>query len=347
MSKTGDHGAYPTENPPSPKADVLWISCSTSAEVAVSVILNRYSSQIPLLAVFGICAIPVLLLLAVVIRHEKRRGWIRHNFLQHPVSITLLALVFAPFFWYSTSVLVHKAKGYSGRPKTSVRSPRPLAPREGVQTANATPSDRQEGSKPEVAKVPSVSTHSKVKRVGHKSSSPDQVQTTPTFNIEGNTGNVAGVNNGTQIFNEFPKPRVISAASMRRLTEALDLSRDKGTVLVKAASSAPDVFPLTQQICKALSDAKWGLYCPMSRASQIGKEESEHGIECFAANWETGDATAFKKAFRKTSLNCSYISHKYEVGRGPMMEYETQNLASGWPVNAEITILIGDPAGNK
>ncbi len=134
-------------DPPSPRGDVLWICCSTSAQVAVSVILNRYSAQMPFLAVIGICVIPVLLLIAVIVRHERRRGRIRHNFLQHPISISLLILIFVPLFCYSTAVLLNKAKE---RPRQGTHTASPA----NIPVAQANPTRSVPPATPAISSAP-------------------------------------------------------------------------------------------------------------------------------------------------------------------------------------------------
>jgi hypothetical protein len=71
----------------------------------VSIILNRYSSTMPIFLIAGICAIPIVLLVAVIWRHEKEHGWIRRKFFERPISYSLLGVAFLPFFIYSTAIL--------------------------------------------------------------------------------------------------------------------------------------------------------------------------------------------------------------------------------------------------
>jgi hypothetical protein len=99
--------------PAGPKNDLLWVCLCGSSEVAVSIILNKYSSLMPLLLIAGICAIPVALLIAVVWRHEKQHGWVKRRFLEHPVSYALIVLICLPFFWYTTAILISRLKDYS------------------------------------------------------------------------------------------------------------------------------------------------------------------------------------------------------------------------------------------
>lgn len=186
------------ERGPSPKADILWMSCSTSSEVAVGVVLNRYSSQMPLLAVFGICLIPFLLLLVVIVRHEMRRGWISRNFRQHPVSISILLVIFVPFFWYSTGVLFQKLQ----HPQAGVAviiSPPPVTKNqiEGPPR-KISPTQPKRGHERNQRRTSNPAPDTPAAPVASNTAQSPPVQ--PTFNIQGNTGNVAGINNGQQTY---------------------------------------------------------------------------------------------------------------------------------------------------
>jgi hypothetical protein len=64
-----------------PKVDLLWICLCTSSEVAMSIILNRYSSQMPVLLIIGACAIPIILLIFIAWRHERQHGSLKKKFL--------------------------------------------------------------------------------------------------------------------------------------------------------------------------------------------------------------------------------------------------------------------------
>lgn len=118
----------PVPSPGEPKHDILWFACSTTAEIAVAIILNRYSGVMPFWAVFVVCVIPVVLLAFLAYRHEKRRGWLKIHIQQHPVSFGLLLLLLIPAFIYSTSVLFSKLKGLDSATRPTIGQSQPSPP---------------------------------------------------------------------------------------------------------------------------------------------------------------------------------------------------------------------------
>jgi hypothetical protein len=143
---------------------------------------------------------------------------------------------------------------------------------------------------------------------------------------------IGGSNFGTATVNNYvPPSRVLSDDALIRF--AKELSTAKGAISVVPASTADDVFPLSQQICQAASIAQWARVCPMTRNSVFGHEVVAQGIVCYSNDWESDDAAAFKNAMKVVNLTCKYIAHGYDFGDG-MKLGETDN---------QVTLIIGSP----
>ncbi|HYL62863.1 MAG TPA: hypothetical protein VE077_09595 [Candidatus Methylomirabilis sp.] len=164
----------------------------------------------------------------------------------------------------------------------------------------------------------------------------EQLNQGPTVgNItQGPCSNVqVGGSNNTATTNCVPPSRARSPQQLTGFTAAL--GKTKGMLRVVMASSADDVFPLSQQLCGAAKNANWGIACPMSRNSNMGTEAIADGLECYSDNWESSDAIALKEAMKSAQLSCKYISEAYNFGSGV-----TVGGTGG------VTILIGSPSRN-
>jgi hypothetical protein len=192
----------------SPKGDLLWICLCTSTEVAVAIILNKYSASMPVFLIIGICAIPIILFIAVAYRYEKQHRLIKSEFLEHPVSYSLLALIFLPFFWYSTATMVAKLRlpmqQSAANADTQTQAPIQTPTRATIPEAKVPQSPRQPVAK---GKVPHKIPSSRPPAIAQRPAAPSEKAPPPTQSIGavdcGNSNNCAGINNGQQIVNKY------------------------------------------------------------------------------------------------------------------------------------------------
>ena len=236
--------AEPMVESPSPKGDVLWLCCCTSAEVAVSVILNRYSAQMPLLAVCGICAIPVLLLIVVIVRHEKKRGRIRHNFAQHPVSISLLTLIFVPFFGCSTAILLRRIREEhktAATPPVPPSAPSPGRPLNGETSKLSTPAP------------PKLKHESERRPDDGRVVAPRSTQ--PTYQQECHDCAQAQGPNSHAEFNQYGAPKLTMSDEQRNAVRDAMSPFAGIEVDVTLNNATEDSFAYGLQLIKALNDA--------------------------------------------------------------------------------------------
>jgi hypothetical protein len=133
-----------------------------------------------------------------------------------------------------------------------------------------------------------------------------------------------GDNYGNQTVNNGPIARVISDDALPKMTATLANTYD--VLRVVMASSADDVFPLSQRICKAAYDANWGTACSTSRDSSIAPGVVAQGLNCYAADWTQSGPAAFKQAMVLANLSCRYIPQDFQSG-GP----------------GAVTLVIGSP----
>jgi len=92
------------------KGDRIWLVLCTSTGVAVDVTLNKYSSLLPWWAVLGLWLIPAALFVVWFWRVERTTSWVKHHFLERPVSYVLLFLVLIPVGYSVTHELWLKIK---------------------------------------------------------------------------------------------------------------------------------------------------------------------------------------------------------------------------------------------
>ena len=167
----------------------------------MSVILNRYSAQMPLFAVVGVCVIPLLLLIVVIFRHERSRGWVKHNFLKHPASISLLIVILIPFFLYSSTVAIQKVRELPAK-SSPVATQAPQA-----QPPTTKPTQSPEATRPHTTSPTETSIPLDVpKRKGSQYSVTVPAQSVAQMNCDNNSGNCAGINNGQQNFTQIGEP---------------------------------------------------------------------------------------------------------------------------------------------
>ncbi|SFS21062.1 hypothetical protein SAMN05421771_4023 [Granulicella pectinivorans] len=88
--------------------DRLWLALATSTGVAVDVTLNKYSSVLPWYVVVGLWMIPACLFIIWFWRVERTTSWVKHRFLEHPVSYVLMFLVLIPIGFGITSLMIDK-----------------------------------------------------------------------------------------------------------------------------------------------------------------------------------------------------------------------------------------------
>jgi hypothetical protein len=152
-----------------------------------------------------------------------------------------------------------------------------------------------------------------------------------SVNAPNGIGTIGGTLINPQVNNYVPPSRVLSAEALNRFTETLTAYK-RGSVRVVLASTADDVYPLSQQICNAARYAQWGIACPMSRNSIMGHDAVAQGLECYSSSWESEDSVAFQNAMKAANLTCNYIPHAYNFGNG---------IEIGGP--GGVTLLIGSP----
>lgn len=138
-------------------------------------------------------------------------------------------------------------------------------------------------------------------------------------NPSGSIINQASPNYGKQIINNVPPSRVRSDEQLAAFEFEFNKVKH-GAIRVVFASSADDVFPLSQQICAVALRAKWGTSCPLGRNSQMGREAVADGLQCYSDNWSADDARAFKKAMIAAELECNYHPMAYDFGDGIQIE---------------------------
>jgi hypothetical protein len=107
--------------PPDDKKDLLGASALCTAEIAMSVISNRFSSQLNWWGLFLICGIPLILTVIWLYKREQEQGKLRRLWKGHPVSYSIIALVAVVFFWTTGSLLIAKLRAPS-KPEIATRS---------------------------------------------------------------------------------------------------------------------------------------------------------------------------------------------------------------------------------
>lgn len=98
------------------------------AGLVLDVMLNRYSSRLPFLAVLALWAVLPLLFTVWVWRVEKTSGRLTKQFSEHPVSYVLMFLTFIPFAWYATATVYSKFQHDRAAQPTIVVSKVPQLP---------------------------------------------------------------------------------------------------------------------------------------------------------------------------------------------------------------------------
>jgi hypothetical protein len=103
-------------------------------------------------------------------------------------------------------------------------------------------------------------------------SAPTAPSGQPTFNIQGNSGNIAGINNGQQIFNQFgpPKRRI----GDKYINDILPiLKNNPGEASIMSNSNSDE---LTQQLYRLFIDAQWK---PIEIGQIMGGEALPDGVQ--------------------------------------------------------------------
>jgi hypothetical protein len=128
------------ENPKDRK-DLLVPTMVCTWEIAMSVISNKFSSQLNWWGLLLICLVPLVLSLVWLYKREQEQGKLMKLWLGHPVSYSLIALISILFFWNTTSILIAKlrqpptaqiasipANAAAGGTNTGVTQPSPSTP---------------------------------------------------------------------------------------------------------------------------------------------------------------------------------------------------------------------------
>ena len=156
-------------------------------------------------------------------------------------------------------------------------------------------------------------------------------------NVTGNTvtqgpGSIAQLGGtGNTAIITVPVSRVLSDEKLAAFTTELKKSETSGVLRVVLASSADDVFPLSQQLCAAADLAHWAIACPPTRNSSMGREMVAEGLQCYSDDWQTSDVMAFTKAMKAAGLTCGVHPRHYDFG--PMVIGGTDG----------VTVVIGSP----
>jgi hypothetical protein len=244
-----------------PRGDLLWICLCTSTEVAVSIILNRYSSTMPILLIAGICAIPILLLIAVVWRHEREHGWIKRKFSQHPISYSLLGVAFVPFFIYSTAILSVRLQETLVSARKIVTNTASSVVATPLATAQKSPAPQQPvsqaSSQPRTATKNNATSSSKPLVVASK---PVSAPVAPSQTITADHGIAIGgdaqVQNPT-VNNFGPSARRIPESQKTELESCL--SAHPGRVKIMVISGNSEAGTLAQDWFDVFHVAKWSI----------------------------------------------------------------------------------------
>ena len=72
----------------------------------MDVTLNKYSSLLPWYIVLGLWFIPAILLVIWAWKVDKSQSWFKRQFLEHPVSYSLMFLILVPFGYQATSRMI-------------------------------------------------------------------------------------------------------------------------------------------------------------------------------------------------------------------------------------------------
>jgi hypothetical protein len=91
--------------------DLLAASIMATAEIAMGLISNRYSSQLPLVSIMIMCALPLVLSLIWLFRKERETGKLKKISQQHPISYSIIAIVAIAFFWNTGAILTSRVSG--------------------------------------------------------------------------------------------------------------------------------------------------------------------------------------------------------------------------------------------
>ena len=133
----------------------------------------------------------------------------------------------------------------------------------------------------------------------------------------------------------IPRSRIMSEQKFQDF--AAELGRQKGAIAVVLAGSSDDIFPLATQLCDAAKAANWSYTCPMGRNSIMAGEPEVEGLECYAGDWDSKDALAFKQAMKAAELLCTFISHPWK----PQLTGPATITGYHFGTARTITILIG------
>lgn len=138
----------------------------------------------------------------------------------------------------------------------------------------------------------------------------------------------------------IPRSRILSEE--RRRAFYAELSKEKGYIYIVLAGSSDDVYPLAQQICDAAKAAKWDSACPMGRNSITVGEPEVEGLECYAEDWESKGASAFRQAMNVADLPCNFVAHQWVPHlRGRTAMISGYEFNGGMPTTNAVTILVG------
>jgi len=293
----------------------------------VSVILNRYSSTMPVLMIAGICAIPIVLLLFVAWRHEKQHGWIKEKFLRHSVSYSLLGLIFLPFFLYSTEILYLRLKEVlipSSRATTQTAPP----------TAKPEPAPASQNTPPPLSKlqVP-IATPKHPKKNDKSTASPPSltpapnpappVQQIPQQTMTNSPGGMQAGHDLT-VFGPLPPPaRVLNPDDVKEAVGLLKQVKDGSIFFITYPTQVPDhgeISSFTDKLEDVFSEAGWMTY--RERNNYLGfSTVGGGGIGCSTPQKMTPASELAIKALLILHYPCTHPSIFSDVDIGGPSNY--------------------------
>ncbi len=143
--------------------DLLAASILATAEIAMGLLSNRYSSQLPLISILLMCAIPLILSLIWLVRREREKGMLSRMFGRHPYSYSFIALIAVIFFWDMGSILTSRI-GTTLKEKHITGAAQAAVPSAGAEQPPAAPETKPNRSP---AAAPAPTSKPQVKPVPH------------------------------------------------------------------------------------------------------------------------------------------------------------------------------------
>jgi len=180
-----------------------------------------------------------------------------HRGFEHPISFSLLALIFIPFFWYTTAIMVSRLREVSDKPQPSVFATKPPAPPDNL--LGPIPTYKPEANPKSISELASShssnKTHSPIPIPGKQEpSSPGRGVSIGGGITAGSCSNVqVGGNSNQAQTNCGPVERHVTEAQKTAIISAL--SEKHVRVTFGAIINVPDAQQFAFELCSAFKSA--------------------------------------------------------------------------------------------